>query len=127
VALRVRIAGETPLYREIVANRQQWRDEVQAACHRAGGDIWLEKLELRLETQGRTADASPGIALDLDRLLREHCDPRAVEDETEKLIADIAARLPAGLGAAKLPLEEGTAALIEEARQLLLARGERLG
>jgi len=127
VALRVRLTGRTPLYRDILASPQQWRDEVQAACHRACGDIWLEKLEPRLEPPPASADPAAGIALDLDRLLGENCDPRAVEAEAERLIADIAARLPAGLGATERPLGEGVAALIEEARQLLLARGERLG
>ncbi len=48
-ALRIRLSGVTPLHGTIVANRQQWRDEVEAACHRVHEDIWLEKLELRLE------------------------------------------------------------------------------
>ena len=33
-ALRVRLSGITPLQGAIAANRQQWRDEVEAACHR---------------------------------------------------------------------------------------------
>jgi DNA repair protein SbcD/Mre11 len=126
VALRVRLAGRTPLYGQIVANRQQWRDEAQAACHRVRDDIWLEKLELDLEPPETETASLQGIALDLGRLLNGHADDAAIFKEADRLVDEIAARLPGGLGAAGLPLGDDIATLIEEARQILLSRGQRI-
>jgi len=122
-ALRVRLSGITPLHGAIAANRQQWRDEVEAACHRVHEDIWLEKLELRLEPPPAQV-TDMGGALDLRQLLAEHAGDTDVVAEASRLIDEIAIRLPGGLGATALPLDDSTEALIEEARQLLLARGQ---
>ena len=125
-ALRVRLSGITPLQGAIAANRQQWRDEVEAACHRVHEDIWLEKLELRLEPPVAPVTDADG-ALDLRQLLAEHAGDTDVAAEANRLIDEIAIRLPGGLGATAQPLDDSTEALIEEARQLLLARGQGAG
>jgi hypothetical protein len=123
-ALRLRLVGTTLLQGEIAANRAQWRDEVQAACHRCHEDIWLEKLELRLERPAKTeADA----ALDLNRLLGNYAGTADIATEADRLVAEIAARLPSGSGAGDLPLGDSIEMLVEEARQLLLARGQGAG
>jgi len=125
-ALRIRLSGVTPLHGAIVANRQQWRDEVEAACHRVHEDIWLEKLELRLEPPVAQIVDVDG-ALDLRQLLAEHAGDADIAVEAGRLIDEIAVRLPGGLGAAAQPLDDDVEALIEEARQLLLARGQGAG
>ncbi|WFU10150.1 DNA repair exonuclease [Rhizobium sp. CB3090] len=125
-ALRVRLSGITPLQGTIAANRQQWRDEVEAACHRVHEDIWLEKLELRLEPPVASAVEANGT-LDLGQLLTEHAGDADIVAEAEKLVSEIAMRLPSGLGAAELPLDDSVEMLMEEARQLLLARGQGAG
>lgn len=125
IALRVRLVGVTPLRGAIAANRNQWRDEVQAACHRCHEDIWLEKLELRLDQPADTAgDTAVGASLDLGRLLAEHAGDADLASEADRLVAEIAARLPSGSGAGELPLDDSIEMLVEEARQLLLARGQ---
>ncbi len=125
-ALRVRLSGVTPLHGAIAANRQQWRDEVEAACHRVHEDIWLEKLELRLEPPPERASDAAG-ALDLRQLLTEHAGDADIAAAASRLIDEIAVRLPGGLGATERPLDDSMEALIEEARQLLLARGQGAG
>lgn len=122
-ALRVRLSGVTPLHGAILANRQQWRDEVEAACHRVHEDIWLEKLELRLEPP----TVSPAVvdgALDLRQLLAEHAGDADIAAEASRLVEEIAVRLPGGIGANEQPLDDSIDTLIEEARQLLMARGQ---
>jgi exonuclease SbcD len=126
MALRVRLSGITPLQGAIAANRQQWRDEVEAACHRVHEDIWLEKLELRLDPPVARAVEANG-ALDLGQLLAEHVGDADIVAEANRLVGEIAIRLPSGLGAAALPLDDSVEMLIEEARQLLLARGQGAG
>ncbi|MBB6483404.1 DNA repair exonuclease [Rhizobium lusitanum] len=122
-ALRVRLSGITPLQGAIAANRQQWRDEVEAACHRVHEDIWLEKLELRLEPPPTSQVVAEG-ALDLQQLLAENAGDADIAAEANRLVDEIAVRLPGGLGATAMPLDDSVEALIGEARQLLLSRGQ---
>lgn len=123
LALRLTLTGSTGLRREMIANRARLADEVQAACHRLHEDIWLEKLELRLAPPAAPPPASgPEAGLDLDAILGEMlAGPDAVE-EADRIVAEIAARLPGGLGTAEAPLDIATADLLAEARELLMAR-----
>jgi DNA repair exonuclease SbcCD nuclease subunit len=122
-ALRVRLKGASRLHRNFTANRLQWIDEVQAACHRAHEDVWLEKLELQIIEPPPLLAEPGGAILDLGRLVAEHGRDADLQTEAEILISSIVPRLPAGIGAGNLPLEISVDALIEEARRLLLARG----
>jgi exonuclease SbcD len=122
-ALRIRLRGASRLHRQFVAQRQQWIDEVQAACHRAHEDIWLEKLELLIIEPQLTTKVD-GAVLDLGRLVAEHGKEADLQAEAEILMSAILPKLPAGIGAGDLPLDVSIDALIEEARKLLLARGE---
>ncbi|CAN7551030.1 DNA repair exonuclease [Rhizobium sp. LjRoot30] len=121
LALRVRLSGESLIQGELLARRQDVRDEVQAACHRGHEEIWLEKLELRLETP-KTAVATDHGMLDLEELLPEDVAPAELLAAAEALIGEITAKLPGGTAAAELPLDVSAAELLAEARELLKAR-----
>jgi hypothetical protein len=121
--LRIRLRGASRLHRQFVAQRQQWIDEVQAACHRAHEDIWLEKLELQIIEPPLSVKAD-GAVLDLGHLLGEHGREADLRAEADSLLSSILPKLPAGIGAGDLPLDMSIEALIDEARKLLLARGE---
>lgn len=120
VALRLRLSGETPLARDFMARAADMRDEMQAALHRAGEDVWLEKLDLRL-TLPKKPVAAEGMA-DLEALLPESNWSPAMIEEADARIREIAAKLPGGIGAGDLPLGADAAELLAEARALLLAR-----
>lgn len=120
VALRLRLSGETPLARDFRARTADMRDEMQAALHRAGEDVWLEKLVLDLRPPQRPV-AGEGMA-DLEALLPAGQWNEAALAEAEARIREIAARLPGGIGAADDPLGADAAALLDEARALLIAR-----
>jgi DNA repair exonuclease SbcCD nuclease subunit len=123
LALRIRLEGQSHFRSEIMSRRGDIRDEVQAACHRAHADIWLEKLELHLEPLKDTASAP--AALGLDGLLPTDGFPEEVLAEAEARISEIVSRLPGGIGAGDLPLGEDAASLLAEARDLLYARASR--
>jgi hypothetical protein len=57
-------------------------------------------------------------------LLGDHAGTADIATEADRLVAEIAARLPSGSGAGDLPLGDSIEMLVEEARQLLLARGQ---
>jgi DNA repair exonuclease SbcCD nuclease subunit len=123
LALRLTLTGATDLRREMIANRARLADEVQAACHRLHEDIWLEKLDLRLSPAvagSRAAMADTG--LDLDAILDEVLAGPEAAEQADRIVAEIAARLPGGLGAADAPLGAATSDLLAEARELLMSR-----
>jgi len=127
LALRVHLSGKSSARNEILGRRQDFHDEVQAACHRAHADIWLEKLELKLEAPvDRSAIAAIGAGLDLDALVPSGAElPPAVLEEAEARLSEIVARLPGGTGAGELPLGDDLETLLQEARDLLVARAGR--
>jgi len=123
LALRVRLTGRTALRGELLSRVQDLRDEVQAACHRCHQDIWLEKLDLRLEPPLAPESSEPGLAL--EGLLSASEFPEELLAEAEARLAEISARLPGGLGAGELALGADARGLLSEARDLLLARAVR--
>lgn len=126
LALRVRISGKTRHRNEVLARAEDFRDEVQAACHRGHGDIWLEKLDLRLEADSSAAEHAPAT-LGLDGLLvMDGFAPELLEEAAAR-VAEIAARLPGGSGAGSLPLGDDIDVLLAEARDLLLSRAAEAG
>jgi DNA repair protein SbcD/Mre11 len=126
LALRVRLGGKSRFRREILARAGDFRDEVQAACHRSHADIWLEKLELRMEPDDDAAPDGAGV-LGIEGLISMDGFSPELVDEASARVAEIAARLPGGLGADELPLGADLDTLLAEARELLIARAERVG
>ncbi|MBP2560921.1 DNA repair exonuclease SbcCD nuclease subunit [Neorhizobium galegae] len=126
LALRIRLTGKSRFRNELTARAEDFRDEVQAACHRSHQDIWLEKLEMRLEP------AINGTSVATDMLGLEGLipmggfAPELLADANAK-IAEITARLPGGIGAGDLALGDDAEALLAEARDLLLSRAARAG
>ncbi len=127
LALRIRLSGESHVRKGIIARRQDFHDEVQAACHRAHADIWLEKLELRLEDPaGRAMPSGTTSGLDLDALIPPATElPPSVLEDAQARLSEIISKLPGGLGAEELPLDTDLQALLTEARDLLVARSGR--
>ena len=121
LALRIRLTGKSRYRGELIARARDFRDEAQAACHRSHEDIWLEKVEVRVEDAGEKA-AGGAASLGLDGLLAVAALPPELLAEAEARIAEIAARLPGGLGAHELALGDDAETLLAEARDLLLAR-----
>lgn len=124
VALRVRMSGKSAVRHQILAGLNDFRDEVQAACHRKHDDIWLEKLEMRIEPDAGSVSPSADL-LGLEGLIPMEAFPAELITEANVRITEISARLPAGLGAADMPLGEDAEALLAEARDLLMSRAAR--
>lgn len=122
LALRIRLTGKSRFRHELLARAQDFRDEAQATCHRCHEDIWLEKLDVRVEdVSAGTAEATAQSGLGIEALLAGDLSPALVE-EADMRLAEIAARLPGGLGARELALGDDSATLLAEARALLLGR-----
>ncbi|MNH99395.1 putative metallophosphoesterase YhaO [compost metagenome] len=126
LALRVRITGKSRVRNQLLSKAEDFRDEVQAACHRGHADIWLEKLDLRIEPDDGASERSSGT-LGLDGLLTMEGFPPELLEEASARIAEIAARLPGGSGAGDLPLGDDIDVLLAEARDLLVSRAAEAG
>lgn len=127
LALRLGLTGTTVLRRDLVAERGRFVDEIQAACHRIHPDIWLEKLDLRGLAPPDAVASGAAIGLDLDALLAGLLDDPGARQAAEAAIAEIAARMPSGLGTGDAPLGATAEELLAEARDLLMARAEGSG
>lgn len=126
LALRIRLTGKSRFRNEVMARAEDFRDEVQAACHRSHQDIWLEKLEVRLEPETNGARVATDM-LGLEGLIPMDGFPPELLADANVKIAEITARLPGGIGAGDLALGEDAEALLAEARDLLLSRVARAG
>ncbi|CDZ37212.1 DNA repair exonuclease [Neorhizobium galegae bv. officinalis] len=126
LALRIRLTGKSRFRNEVMARAEDFRDEVQAACHRSHQDIWLEKLEVRLEPATNGTSVATDM-LGLEGLIPMGGFPPELLADANAKIAEITARLPGGIGAGDLALGDDAEALLAEARDLLLSRAARAG
>ncbi len=118
VAARVRISGTCSFYDNLVRDRGQWQDEVLAACQRAYGDIWIEKLVLRLASSMSVA-GKPAAGIEFFKALEAHEDDAI---HVEEILREILPKMPGGLATNDSPLGASNLELLDEARELLLAR-----
>ena len=126
VALRVILTGETDLHRHLVAHRQQLGDEVQAACQRINGDIWVEKLVLRTFAPKAARPAAGGalMSVDLASLLADLEAGDELRDKATQQLTAIRALIPGSIAEEEQDLVAALPELIAEARELLLTRAD---
>ncbi|MEQ1901696.1 MAG: DNA repair exonuclease [Devosia sp.] len=121
VALRVQLHGATEIRPWLLSNRPAVFDELQAVGHRAHADIWLEKLELRLDLPVVAAPVVNG--LELDALVAAAAEDPVLLAAANELIRDVSAKLPAGLGASGFDTD--VSALLAEAQAIVHERVTR--
>jgi DNA repair protein SbcD/Mre11 len=121
LAVRVVLTGATALHATFVADRDQLRDEVEAAAQRSGADVWLERL--RIDTTAPTdAPRSAALsAIDLSVALEDCETDGALRARVAELLKTVQDKLPGGMA------EDASAALdldsiLAEARSLALGR-----
>lgn len=116
-ALRVTLAGATPLAGGLAAHPAALRDDVQALASHLHGDVWLEKVRNTTRPPARR-DTAPA-ALDPDMLLAGSLEDPELRSRAAALVALVRGRLPGGVPT------EGLAdldALLAEARAVAAAR-----
>lgn len=116
VALRVTLAGATPLAGRLAAERAGWRDQAEALAQHLSGEVFLEALKLDTAAPARAADAAP-LPFEAATLVAELDDDAALAAEAERLMGQIRDKLPAGVA-----LDGGLARYLQAARDLALAR-----
>ncbi|WP_020184379.1 DNA repair exonuclease [Methylopila sp. 73B] len=120
LALRLTLAGETPLHGELALRRAELREEAETIAAGLSADVWLEKLSLATRAP-RAAEAAPDptvagrIQAEIAALPAE-----ALAERLEARIAEIRTRLPASARAEAL-VEALRAEAPARARALALA------
>lgn len=123
MALRLTLAGASPLHGPFAADPRRVADEAQALAQRLHHDVWLEKLKLALAPPMRPEARAPEVkALDLDSLIAGLEDDPVFLARAEDIAASVGDRLPAGAGGDEPRLADDLAALLAEARALAFGR-----
>ena len=123
LAIRVLLEGTDAMHHSLKADSRRFSDEVQAAAHRCGEDVWLESL--RIETLDRPTVISSNYAitsLDLAATLTALQSDSDLRSSAASLIADITAKLPRGPHTNEAQLTSNLDALLIDARALVLGR-----
>jgi DNA repair exonuclease SbcCD nuclease subunit len=124
LALRLRLAGSTPLHAELAGTASALREEIETLAAGIASGIWIEKVEIRTSPAGASTHADPSIA----GRLRQAVDTLAAEgwftERLEARLAEIRTKLPAGAHADVL-FQTLKAEGLERARVLALAMIDR--
>lgn len=115
-AVRVTFSGATALHGRLAAEREQWRDQAEAALQQAHDDAWLEALKLETAPASAAFDLTADIdGQEVARLLDGLAADPALRATAAEFIATI--RPPAGIA-----LDEDVDRWLATARSVLIAR-----
>jgi DNA repair exonuclease SbcCD nuclease subunit len=105
IALRVRLTGQTRLDRALRADPRRFADEVQAAAHRAGEDVWLERVKLDTSALPQGEPDGPAVVtLDIAAMLEGLERDPAMRAAAADLLATVTSKLPGGMETGDAPL-----------------------
>lgn len=98
VALRLRLAGASPLHGEIALRRGSLREEIEALAATVAGDVWLEKLSLATTTpvSETAAPVDPSIAGQIRSEIATLAADPELAGRLDAILAELRAKLPAG-------------------------------
>jgi exonuclease SbcD len=122
LAVRVSLAGATPLHARLIAD-PDLRDKTEGAAQRCGDEVWLERLRLATAAPARPT-GEPGLSeLDLAAALKESADDAALRGGLAALVGAVRAKMPGGLGE-DLDVALDLDGVLAEAQALALGRAE---
>jgi len=127
LAVRVELTGQSPVHRELLAQKQRWMNEVRSlAIDVGGGDIWVEKTRIRTSEPASREGISPPPDTALGALASLF---QQVREDVTKLsdvgfdVSDVAKKLPAELAdTVSCDDPQWLLSVIEEAESRLLAQ-----
>jgi hypothetical protein len=106
LAVRLTLAGATPLHARLVARKQQFQADAQSVGFAIAGDCWVEQLRIASRSPVRPQPlAAEPDGLDLDALLDQASRQPAFDDKLAELMRAVAEKLPRDLRA-EMPAED---------------------
>jgi DNA repair exonuclease SbcCD nuclease subunit len=126
LAVRVHLTRPDALNHLISVDPRSFSDEVQAAAHRCGEDVWVEDLRIEAAEAPVFAPSTEAVdSIDLHAALISLLSDPSLRKNAANLIAEITAKLPRGFHANDRPFADGLDGLLNDARSLVLARVSR--
>jgi exonuclease SbcD len=122
LAVRVHLTRADALNHLAAVDVRGFSDEIQAAAHRCGEDVWVESLRIESASPVFASSTEAVGSLDLDATLTSLLGDPTLRKDAANLIAEITAKLPRGLRTNDQPLADGLDRLLNDARSLVLAR-----
>jgi DNA repair exonuclease SbcCD nuclease subunit len=127
LAIRLRLAGATPLHADLVTGAAELREDVDTLVAGIAADIWLEKLEIRTTPPILAADrVDPTVAGNLRATIEALAADPWLAGRLSARLAEIRTKLPAGARADQLfaQLEANGAAGARTLALALLEKGQ---
>jgi exonuclease SbcD len=119
LALRMTLAGATPMHAQLVARRETLEEDIRAIGFRYADDLWLEALKLETSAPPTTMTATQMGALDVETLICSAADDPEFARALGELAGEIEDRLPRELRGELGADPAALAALAKEARDRL--------
>jgi DNA repair protein SbcD/Mre11 len=121
LAVRVILTGATRLHSRFIVDREQLRDEVEAAAQRCAEDIWLERLRIDTTEPQQAAYDAALTEIDLAAALKDCEADVALRMRVADLVKTVQDKLPGGMAEdASVALDLNS--ILMEARALALGR-----
>ena len=96
LAMRLRLVGQTAFHAELVATAASVREEIETLAAGIASDIWIEKIELRMDSVARGPEIDPTVAGALRQIVEEMTIDPWFAARLEERIAEFKTRLPPG-------------------------------
>jgi DNA repair protein SbcD/Mre11 len=95
IAVRVKLAGESPLSEMLALDPQRLRDDVLAAAAAVSDDIWIERITLATKPSIAAETIEAGVAGVISQQILEY-PPEALADNLELTLRELRDKVPAG-------------------------------
>lgn len=122
LAVRVTLAGATPLHNVLVARREMMLDDLRAVGFQVATDCWVEQIKIRtqalLPTARRDGDAD---SIDVESLLSDTALEQNFHGDIAELVKTITDKMPKELRE-EFAQSDAVQTLAADARALLLGR-----
>jgi DNA repair exonuclease SbcCD nuclease subunit len=92
-AVRVEIVGACPAHSEIAADPERWTNQVRSAALQAGGEVWIEKVQLRTSAP-LEFDLADGPLAEIRQYIAEIKRDDAQLAALAELLSDLHRKLP---------------------------------
>jgi len=95
VAIRIRLTGETPLHRELLARHTRLVEDIETVAAADVPDVWIERVDLATVPPSSSDTPDPSIAGQLREQIQALANDRFLAEHLEAHLATLRAKIPA--------------------------------
>ena len=121
LAARITLTGTTPLHNKLVAEQEEWLDNLRSAGFQTAADCWVEQVRIETSPPRSFPPVDDTDSIDVEGLLSAAATDREFEAALSELVKTIAEKMPKDLRE-QFARSEAVTTLATDARALLLGR-----